>query len=69
MVSKKRHIAKALTWRLMATSVTFLLLFLFTENFIIASKVTFFSMFIKTMLYYCHERLWYKTKWGVKDGY
>ena len=53
----------------MATSVTFLLLFLFTENVIIASKVTFFSMFVKTMLYYCHERLWYKTKWGVKDGY
>ena len=69
MVSKKRHIAKAVTWRVLATSVTFSLLFIFTENVTIASKITIFSMVIKTILYYCHERLWYKTKWGVKNGH
>ena len=69
MVTEKRHIAKAITWRLIATSITFLLLFIFTENATMASKITIFSIVIKTTLYYCHERLWYKTKWGIKNGY
>lgn len=66
-IDKKRHIMKSLTWRVIASSVTFLLTLFLFGSVNKASAAMVFDVFLKTILYYIHERVWYKTKWGVKD--
>ena len=67
--SKKRHIAKAITWRLIASATTFTLAYLFfkdNDNAIEkASGVALAESVIKMVLYYFHERAWYRTNFGL----
>ena len=57
----KRHLAKTFTWRFIATSDTVLLSFFFSGNLLGGFKVGFFEIFTKMLLYYAHERLWFKS--------
>jgi uncharacterized membrane protein len=67
--AKKRHIAKTLTWRVIATSTTFVLSYLFfrddAQAVSKATGVAVTEFFLKMLLYYLHERAWYKTKFGL----
>jgi len=67
--SKKRHIAKAITWRIIASVTTFILAYLFfkdDQNAISkASGVAIAEAAIKMVLYYFHERAWYKSNFGL----
>ena len=66
MVQKKRHAAKALTWRLVGTLDTFLLAWLLTGSVQFGATFSGIEILTKTALYYFHERMWYKTRWGVE---
>lgn len=67
-VSAKRHLAKAITWRLAASTITVLIAFAFGLPAKAISAVFFVDLVLKFVLYYYHERLWYKhIKYGVKD--
>jgi uncharacterized membrane protein len=66
LVSKKRHIAKTFTWRLVGTIDTILLGWLISGDPTIGLKVGGLELFTKMILYYFHERIWYKTKFGLK---
>ena len=66
MVNKKRHAAKALTWRLVGTLDTFLLAWILTRSVQFGAAFSGIEVLTKTFLYYVHERVWYKTKWGVE---
>lgn len=66
MKSRKRHIAKTITWRIIATGTTFILTLIFfredpnaTEK---ASWVALAETVLKMVFYYYHERIWYTTK-------
>ena len=70
--SKKRHIAKTLTWRLVATGTTFILTLIFfkddpnaTEK---ATWVAFFEAISKMIIYYYHERVWFSIKLKIKSS-
>ena len=67
--AKKRHIAKTITWRIVATSTTFVLSYLFfrddAQAVEKASGVAGTEFFLKMLLYYLHERAWYRTKFGI----
>jgi len=66
-VQIKRHIAKAVTWRIIATLTTILLAWLFTNDIDVALKFGAAEVIIKLLAYYFHERVWYKwIKFGVK---
>lgn len=65
MVQKKRHVAKALTWRLVGTMDTFLLAWFLTGSFEFGATFSGIEILTKTILYYGHERVWYTTRWGV----
>jgi len=66
-VQAKRHIAKSITWRVIATLTTILLAWLFTNDIDIALKFGAVEVIIKLIAYYFHERMWYKwIKFGVK---
>lgn len=65
MVEKKRHVAKAITWRAVGTLDTFFLAWFLTGNVKLGAAFSGIEVITKTVLYYLHERVWYKTKWGV----
>jgi len=50
--------AKALTWRLAATTTTVLIAYYLTGNAEIAFSLGAIEVIAKTLLYYLHERLW-----------
>ena len=66
MVQKKRHVAKALPWRVVGTLDTFLIAWIMTGSAQFGAAFSGIEIITKTILYYTHERAWYKTKWGVE---
>ena len=66
-ISRKRHIFKTITWRITATLTTFLVTWAITGSLEIGLGVGSVEFFIKMVLYYLHERIWYKSKIGVID--
>ena len=63
--SQRRHVTKTVTWRLIGTMDTILLSWLITGNPLAALKIGMTEVFTKMLLYYLHERTWYKIKFGV----
>lgn len=67
MVTHKRHILKTITWRILGTLDTFLLSWLISGSISIGAAIGGFEIITKMILYYFHERIWYKySKFGVK---
>lgn len=60
MSSRKRHITKAITWRIIGTIDTTILGWIFTGNPLTGLKIGFAEVVTKTGLYYLHERAWFK---------
>ena len=66
-VSAKRHLAKAVTWRIIASITTVCIAWFFGLPPKAIGAVFIADLVIKFGLYYGHERLWYKfIKYGVK---
>ena len=66
-VSRKRHIFKALTWRIFSTLTTILVAYLITGEPLIGVTIGGIEFFIKIPIYYFHERAWFRfSKYGVK---
>lgn len=67
MVSYKRHIAKAITYRLVGSLTTFIISYIFTGSWIVSTSISFTEIIIKPFNYFLHERVWYKwIKYGIK---
>lgn len=65
-VSRKRHLAKTLTWRVLATTDTFLIAWLITGQIDWAAGIATIEVVTKMFLYYWHERAWYNySKYGI----
>jgi len=60
MIERRRHVAKALSWRVVGTLDTFLLASLFTGSLELGAIIGGTEVITKTVLYYIHERVWYK---------
>lgn len=59
-----RSIVKGFSWRILATTITIILVFVFTGEVILAFGVGGLEFFSKFIVYYLHERVWNKIKWG-----
>lgn len=59
-----RTLVKALTWRITATLITFLLVWLFSKDVSIALTVGGLEFSIKLLAYYLHDRAWLHIPWG-----
>lgn len=64
METRKRSIAKALSWRFFATAITILVVFLLSGELIFAAKIGFLDTTIKLVAYFAHERLWLRIPYG-----
>ena len=57
----KRHFAKTVTWRVIGTVDTLILSWLISDNFSVGVQIGFFELITKMVLYYFHERIWFKS--------
>lgn len=64
-VSRRRHLVKAFTWRIVASLTTFLIGWIATGDIAIGISIGSADFFIKIVLYYLHERVWYKSNFGI----
>lgn len=66
MVHVKRHIAKAISYRLVGSLQTILIGYALTGSIVISSTIGIIELCIKPIIYFIHERIWYKyIKFGV----
>tara|TARA_Y100000591_G_C21470069_1_gene515239 strand:+ start:424 stop:636 length:213 start_codon:yes stop_codon:yes gene_type:complete len=61
---RRRSFVKAFSWRILASTDTFLISWLITGRITWAGTITLLEIVTKTLLYYFHERGWNKVKWG-----
>jgi uncharacterized membrane protein len=59
-----RSLVKAISWRIIATLTTILLVFIFTGNLILSGSIGFLELILKTLIYYIHERVWNMSNFG-----
>lgn len=64
METKRRSLAKAISWRFFATIITSTVVFVFTGEFEFALAVGFMDTIIKIFVYYAHERIWIRIPFG-----
>jgi len=66
MVSYKRHIAKTISWRIVGTLDTIILSRIITGSWTIGLTIGGIEVITKMVLYFLHERAWYKfSKFGL----
>jgi len=56
--SRYRSVLKTLSWRMVATTTTFLLVFIFTGKPLLSAGVGATEVVTKLVFYYLHERFW-----------
>ena len=60
MVSRKRHILKTISWRIIGTVDTIILSGIITGSWKFGLAIGGVEVITKMILYYFHERAWYK---------
>ena len=63
--SVKRHVAKTITWRIVGTLDTMVIGWLITGNPVTGLKIGGIEMITKMILYFIHERFWFKLNLGL----
>jgi uncharacterized membrane protein len=61
-----RSLMKAISWRIVATLTTILLVFVFSGNLVLSGEVGSAEFFSKIVVYYVHERAWNMLGFGRK---
>lgn len=62
--STKRSIVKALTYRFWQSLNTFIISLLVTGKIDMAATIVSIEVVVKIIIYFFHERIWTKIKWG-----
>lgn len=65
--SNKRHLLKTITWRILATLDTMLIAWFISGNALVGLKIGLAEIITKMILYYIHERVWYKMDFGLEN--
>lgn len=66
--SHLRSLAKAVSWRVLGSADTFLLSLIFTGSGRYAVSIASAEALTKIALYYVHERVWRRVRWGRLEG-
>ncbi len=62
--SPVRSFAKSITWRILASITTFVLVYIFTGEITLALGVGLTEVVLKFILFFTHERVWDRVTWG-----
>ena len=60
-----RSVAKAISWRTVGTLDTIIVSYFVTGNLVMAASIGTIEVITKMILYYFHERVWNKLKFGI----
>ena len=60
----RRSIVKSISWRIIGTIDTVIISWLVTGTLKLAFSIGVVELFTKMILYFFHERMWNKIKWG-----
>ena len=61
-----RSIVKGISWRVVATTTTIAIVYFFFDRLDLAIAAGMIETVLKVGLYWLHERLWFKVRWGKK---
>ena len=64
--TNKRSIVKGISWRLIATTTTIIIVYVFFGRLDLAIAAGLIESVLKVGLYWAHERAWFKIQWGKK---
>ena len=64
--TNKRSIVKGISWRVVATTTTIIIVYLFFGRLDLAIAAGMIETLLKVALYWAHERVWMKIRWGKK---
>ena len=65
-VTKSRHIAKTISYRLISTAIGFITMWMISGSVKIGAAFGVAELLWKPIQYYIHERVWYKwIKYGI----
>ncbi|HKZ93000.1 MAG TPA: DUF2061 domain-containing protein [Candidatus Bathyarchaeia archaeon] len=67
IVTRKRSLTKAVTYRILIVILDFTTIYLLTSRIEISLGFTIVSNVYTSIAYYLHERIWNKTDWGRKN--
>ena len=56
--TKKRTMAKTISWRITASLTTFLIAWILTGDILVGASIGSIEAIAKIFLYYFHERIW-----------
>ena len=62
--SRKRSIAKAISYRIICIIMLALVTYLITRDIIEMTSIVIVFQSIQMFIYYFHERLWERVQWG-----
>lgn len=62
--TKTRSVVKTISWRFWATMTTVALVFFFIGEVEVAFSIGAFEVVIKMVVYFVHERVWHKIRFG-----
>lgn len=63
--SRKRHLLKTVSWRIIGTLDTILLSWIISGNPVTGLQIGGLEVITKMVLYYFHERAWYRINFGL----
>jgi len=64
--TNKRSIVKGISWRVIATTTTIAIVYFFFDRLDLAIAAGMIETVLKVGLYWIHERMWFKVRWGKK---
>ena len=67
MNSKKRSLAKTITYRLISSGIGFLVVWVLSGNVKASAMFSVAELTYKPLQYYIHERVWQRIKWGKHE--
>ena len=61
-----RTLAKTVTWRITGSTSAMIIAYLVTGSVAISSTIGIVHLIANTLLYWVHERVWSRIRWGKK---
>jgi uncharacterized membrane protein len=65
-ITLQRSIVKTISYRVIVVILDFVAIYLFTGKISVALGFTIVSNIYTTIVYFFHERIWDKIKWGKR---
>ena len=67
IIDRSRHLLKTISWRIVGTLDTVALGWLVSGDPNVGMAIGSLELVTKMVLYYIHERMWYKMDFGIQE--